>query len=246
MPRGFSGVKKASAESQARREAAQRPRALYFQLPEDGDTAIVRFLEQDDNIAWAYVHEVPVEGRSYGDKIPCLDQDDEDEPCPGCEANLPRKFQGWINLIWFDGPIYKKDEKNRVVKENGKKVIVSRKTQVAVWSSGQRLFDDLDELNESWKGLRSRRFKVKRKGTGLDTRYAITPEDVDSGPQEFSSEESRLEQESYDLNEFMKPPEYGQLEKRIKGGGVHVSSSSNGDGDSEERKPPKNPFLRNK
>lgn len=249
MPRGFSGVRQASAQIKAKRDAAGgfAPPALYFQLG-DGDTAVVRFLEQDDDIAWCWVHEVPVEGRSWGREVPCLDQDDEDEACPGCEREMKRKVKGFINLIWFDAPLYKRDNEGKLVKVDGEKIEIGKADQVALWTSGVRLFEDLDELNDTYKGLRSRRFKVKRKGIKLNTKYTIQPEDPDSGRQKFSGDEDELEEKKYDLNEFMKIPSYDEF-MNIANGGTGSSnggSSSRSNEDSVSSAKKKNPFMRSK
>lgn len=247
MPRGFSGVRKAAAQIEARRNSGGNfPQALYFQLG-DGESATVRFLEQDDDIAWCWVHEVAVEGRSWGREVPCLDQDDEDEPCPGCERELKRKVKGYINLIWFDAPVYKRDKEGKLVKVDGEKIISHKDDQVALWTSGVRLFEELDETNESYKGLRSRRFKVKRKGTKLNTKYTIKPEDIDSGKQPFTDEEDELEEKKYDLGEFMKIPTYEEFISILEGGNGNFSGGESKSKDNPASAAKKtNPFMRSK
>jgi len=238
MPRGFGGVRQASAESQQRRNSGG-PNALWFRISA-GQETVARFLEQDEDIFWAMMHEVPVEGRSWGKDVPCLDQDGEGSPCPGCERNLPRKFKGFINLIWHDAPVFKRDEQNKMVKDsNNKPIVTGTQPQVAIWSSGIRLFENLDEINANYKGLTSRRFKVKRKGEGLSTAYSINPEDIDSGKQDFSDKEKSLAAEKYDLAEFTKPGSYDEFLKELGEGG-----GSSGSGGSQEQ-PRSNPFMRN-
>lgn len=248
MPRGFKGVRQASAQIEARRNAGGfGPQALYFTL-DPGDSAEVRFLEEGDDIAWCWVHEVPVEGRQWGRDVPCLDQDDEDEPCPGCEKELKRKFKGFINVIWKDAPVYKRDKEGKLVKVDGEKIVDTHKDQVALWTSGVRLFEELDETNDTYRGLRSRRFIVKRKGKGLDTKYIIKPADIDSGAQEFSKDEKSLESDKYDLAEFMKVPSYDDFVTIMNGGNAGNFSSNNGkskdEAVSDAKK--KNPFMRNR
>jgi hypothetical protein len=237
MPRGFEGVKKASAEVEARRGSGG-PGALWFRL-QAGEEAIGRFLEQDGDVVWAMVHEVPVEGRSWGRDVPCLDQEKDGTPCPGCEADLPRKFKGYINVIWDNAPVFHRDEQGKLVKDKqNNPVITGHKPQVAVWSSGIRLFDNLGEINDSYKGLRSRRFRIKRKGEGLSTTYVINPEDPDSGPQPFSKEETKLEEDKYDLSDFVKPPSYEDFMNDLNG-------LPRGTPQSNEDAGRANPFMRN-
>lgn len=115
MPRGFQGVRQASAEVESKRGSGG-PGALYFRL-KAGEDAIVRFLEQDEDIHWCMMHEVPVENRSFGRNVPCLDQEKDGTPCPGCERDMDRRFKGFINLIWFNAPVFKRDSENKMVKD---------------------------------------------------------------------------------------------------------------------------------
>lgn len=240
MPRGFSGVREASAELESRKGAVQRgPGALYFRL-KDGEETVVRFLEQDDDITWCWMHELPVEGRAWGRPTPCLDQQRDGTPCPGCERDMPRKFTGYINLIWDNAPVFKRDESGRIVRDStGDPVVIDTKAQVAIWSSGIRLFEELDEINANYKGLMSRRFKVKRKGSRLDTKYIITPEDIDAGPQDMSAEEKELAQAKFDLTEFITPKSYDEFTEELNGG------AGNGNGAAAPQQAV-NPFMRNR
>jgi hypothetical protein len=239
MPRGFGGVRQASAEIESRRGSGG-PNALWFRL-KAGDEAVVRFLEQDEDIFWAMMHEVPVDGRSWGRDVPCLNQEGDDTPCPGCERDLPRRFKGYINLIWNEAPVFKRDDSGKMVKDStGDPVVVGKKPQIAIWSSGIRLFENLDEINANFKGLKSRRFKVKRKGDGLNTTYSINPEDVDSGPQAFSEAEQKLEDDKYDLSQFTKPGTYEEFLKELGEGDGSGGNGNGGGGESKSR----NPFMR--
>lgn len=238
MPRGFSGVRDASAAIEAKRGSGG-PGALWFRL-RSGDETVVRFLEQDDDIFWAHMHEVSVEGRSWPKMVPCLDQEKDGTPCPGCERDLNRKFQGYINVIWDDAPVFKRDGDGKMARDRlGDPIVIDNKPQVAVWSSGIRLFEELDEINANFKGLMSRRFKVKRKGEKLDTKYHISPENVDTGPQPLSEAEEKLAAEKFDLSQYTKPGTYDEFLKELGEGNV---PQQNGDQPQQQR----NPFMRNK
>lgn len=238
MPRGLSGV--ANAAEKVSRNGGGGGGQLYFKLG-PGESTVVRFLEQGDDVAWAWCHEVPVEGRSWGDAVPCLDQDDNGEPCPGCERDMARKFKGWINLIWEDAPVFKRDAENKLVRENGKPVIIGHKPQAAVWSSGIRLFEELAELDTTWKGLRSRPFRVKRKGEGLDTKYVINPADPDGGKTPFSADEQQIEDTKSDVAKLSAPPTYEEFEKRLNGG---TASSAPSRQEATSTATRVNPFMR--
>jgi hypothetical protein len=102
MPKGFEGVRSASADLEARRNSGGG--VLWFRI-RSGDETIVRFLEQGKDVHYAHMHEIAVEGRNFGRNVPCLDQERDGTPCPGCEREMKRSFQGFINLIWEDAPV---------------------------------------------------------------------------------------------------------------------------------------------
>lgn len=246
MPRGFAGVKEASAAIEAKRGGGGMS-ALWFRLAPD-QTTTVRFLEQGDDIAWAQCHEIPVPGRNWGRDVPCLDQQKDGTPCPGCEADLPRKFKGYINVIWDEAPVFKRDGAGKMVKDTqGDPVVVGTKPQVAIWSSGIRLFEDLMEADANYRGLRSRRFKVKRTGTGFDTKYRLNPEDVDSGPQSLSNAEQELEKAKYDLNDHILPGSYQDFEAEMRGENPRqAAQQQQQQGQTDGAGRDVNPFLRNR
>lgn len=251
MAKGFGFVNEAAKQTQGSGSSLWGGK-LIFKLPDDGDTANVRFLPDEDGeyVFGAWHHEVPVEGRAWGDQVPCIAQDEDgnrtDDDCPGCEADLKMKFKGYILLIWRDGPVYKKDEQGKVVKDNqGNLKQIGEKDQIAIWSSGPRLFENLGEIHEGYSGLGSRDFKVKRKGKGKDTTYTIVPVNPDGGKKAMSSSDKKLVKENeIDLNEFIRPPSYDDFQARLEG---RSTSSSNGNGESNsdsESAAASNPFKR--
>lgn len=242
MARGLEGVRQAAAEVEAKRRGSGGPQALWFSL-KAGEEAVVRFLEQGDTDFpyWCNAHVVPVEGRAWGKLVTCLDQERDGTACPGCERELQRKFQGYVNMIWFEAPVYKRDDKNRLVKDStGDKVVVTRKAQIAVWTSGIRLFEELGEVDANFRGLSSRPFRIKRKGEGLDTKYHIAPADPDSGAVEMTDEQKKLAESKYDLNEFVTAGSYEEFLKDL----GETGSSGGNTGGAPTARP--NPFMKNR
>ena len=240
MPAGFQGVRDVSADIEARKQSGGGSR-LWFRLPNNNDKATVRFLEQDEDVSWAWMHELPATGnKSFGDKVPCRDQDEtgarNGEPCPGCEQDYPRRFQGQINLIWRDAPVLKRDSNGRLEKDaNGNVQVAGHKDQIAVWTAGITVFEELDGKNATYKGLTTRDFVVTRKGTGLSTRYSIEPADPDAGATPLSKADQELETEKYDLTPDTTPPSYQSWGKQS------VSQAKT----SEDIKPAeRSPFMR--
>ena len=253
MPKGFGFVNKASAEQAAKGGSSLWGGKLIFRLPEDGDKAVARFVEiEDEFVHSAWHHEVPVEGRAWGDMVPCIAQDEDgnhtDDPCPGCENDLPMKFKGYVALIWRDGPVYKTDDKGKIVKDNlGALVVVDHKDQVAIWSSGPRLFENLGEIHETYGNLGSRDFTVKRRGQKTDTTYTIVPADPDGGKQAMSAADKKLVKDSeISLSEFVKPPSYETFQARLDGRPVSSGSSNGASSPEADDAADKNPFKRKK
>lgn len=206
MAKGFASVKEAGKDIETRKNAASEdfPDRVYFKIEPD-TSATVRFLEQGDEVNWAWVHEIPVEGKTFGPKVVCRDQDEEGrrigEACPGCEQDLKRSFRGVVNVIWRNGD------------EDGEDV-------VAMWMSGPRVFvDTLDPLESAYRGLGSRDFVVSRRGSGKDTAYNVLPADPDGGAQPLGTADKKLAKDKFDLLYWVTPPSYEEWGKSKKKSG---------------------------
>jgi hypothetical protein len=112
MPRGAASFTRHTAAKEERRaEALERmgPIADYFSI-EGGQIAIVRFLEQGEDLAYASLHRVPVANRKYPVDVLCLDQNDDGTPCPMCMSSEKeirgRTTRGFVNLLWRGSETY--------------------------------------------------------------------------------------------------------------------------------------------
>lgn len=236
MGEGFAGVERASADVAARRAQGGifLPR---FRLEPD-ESATVRFLEQGEEVKWAWVSQLPPKpGRSFGNFEPTRDQaGDGSTPCPLAERGLPRQFRGWINLIWRNGPVYARDAEGKMRRDGSNKpVIESRADGVFVWEAGIMVFEELATLDRAYKGLSSRDFKVTRRGAGTSTRYGIMPAEVDGGAKPMSAADQALAKDKPDLTPYVTPKEYDELVRLLTG----QAPSAGGPG------PGFNPFMDN-
>lgn len=185
----------------------------------DRESAVVRFLEEGQDVKWAWCHEVPVEGRKFGRWVPCRDQDEDGqrsgEACPGCEKEYKRKFQGFINMIWRDAPVFKKNSEGRLEKTQGGDFIkVGEEDQLAMWQAGVMVFEELDGKDVTYKGLTSRDFRITRRGSGMDTKYFIEPADPDAGPKAMTKADKEIAAEKYDFTEDVNPRPYSEWDKK--------------------------------
>ncbi len=229
MPRGFKAVKEAIAEIDAKREAAQSdaPKrdfvpALWWKLPNSGDSCIFRALEDNDEVAFAAIHNVDVPDKKrfpYGLDIICRDQNNDDEPCPGCEMGIKRSFKGWLNIIWRDAPDFPQDENGKWNTKVDYSSVPTTSDKVAILSSGPVLFDRLEELNDEYDGLKDLDLQITRSGTGTSTRYKIVP--VKTGGKvkksKLSEADLKLAEAKNDLNFYLRIPDYEEWQQRAQG-----------------------------
>jgi len=234
MPVG--GISDAAKDIKDRREAGQKGGSRFFKIG-DGESKVVRFLEEGNGIHWAWTHKMPPIGnQKWGDDVPCLDQKGDSTPCPGCEEGLPKKFKGFINLIERDADKFAQDKDGKI----DWSTVVGKEDALATWESGITVFEELDGLDADYKGLTTRDFKVSRKGKELNTRYTIRPLD----PSEMSAADRELAAKKADLSGKIKPPSYEDMRKRLTGQASHLEGGggSNGGGGSEASAEV-NPFL---
>ena len=209
MAKGFGAVVTAKEDIERRRNSGGGSFRRYFKL-KDGESAVVRFLEEGEDVTSYWAHPVQLPDKRYPTLIPCRDQDMETgerigEDCPGCEEGLKRRFRLVINVIWRDGPVFEKDEETGTIDwDNPSRY----EDHVAVWEVGSEVADDLQILESDYNGLKSRDFKIRRRGKKLDTKYSIVPADVDGGATPLSKSDKELDESKYDLNEITASPSY--------------------------------------
>ncbi len=222
MTTGLAGLQAAAAEQEAKKAAFKDNAGPYARFAKfnPGETYIVRFLEQGDDVQWCWVHDLPKEpGKNFSGVTPCLNQDGRGNSCPGCEMNVKRKITGWINVIVRNAPKFERDQDGKLVKNpmTQRPNIVGTEDAVMVWNSGSRLFITLGNKDRSFKGLMSRDFEVLRTGEGLATQYAIEPADADAGPQPMSANDKKLAAEKYDTRLFTQPEDYDVAKQLLMG-----------------------------
>lgn len=206
-------------------------RELWPGLMNPGDSVVVRFLEQGDEVHSAWMHEYQVNGRRR--YVTCLDQEENGTPCPGCEGGLRRMFKGLFNVIFRDAPVLRRDSTtNRAIKgEDGRFIIDGHEDDVAVWMVSFGTFDTLASRDAKFKGLSSRDFEVTRSGRGRDTRYSVDPvfdSEGNAPAKKLSAADKRLAEKKYNLEElYLKQYTYEEMSSML--GGVRIGGVSQTD-----------------
>lgn len=204
--KGFEAIKQASEKIES--VTSDFPNVLWFRLQDDGDNGVVRFLEQGDEVYSYWYHDFSTldEANGWRTAIPCLDQDDKGDSCPGCDAGLSRRFKGLVNVIWRNAPVFERDQDGKVVKDSVTKEykIEGYQDQVAVWRGGIQLFSKtLARKDVKYKGLTTRDFEVTREGRRGDskTTYSVEPNDIDEKPGSLNDKDQALANDKHDLSE---------------------------------------------
>lgn len=208
MGRGFGSVQAAKEDIERRRNSGGGGFKKKFMI-KDGESAVVRILEEGEDVTSYWAHPVDT-GKRYPQLVPCRDQDMETgerigEDCPGCEDGLKRRFRLVLNVIWRDGPIFEKDEDTGTIDWDTPS---DYRDHVALAEFGTEFAEDLAILEDDYNGLKSRDWKIRRRGKKLDTKYSIVPADIDAGATAMSKADKDLEEEKYDLNEVTAAPAY--------------------------------------
>lgn len=254
MPKGFSNLREELARIEERKNKALEGDSgnkdwapvLWFKLPESAAgkskeevtsamTAVIRPLEDGDDLTYALVHPVQIDGRPFPTDIVCRDQDNSGEPCPGCEAGIKRAVKGFLNVIWRDAPDFPLDEETNKYNTKVDYESLPKSDKVAILSSGPTLFGKLDDLDDALDGVANYDLSITRKGLKLATTYDVKKHGKKSA---LSADDKKLAAEKYDLSHYVKVPEYDEWIERSQG---NFSGSSNDDGELPDK--PKNPLA---
>ena len=152
-----------SAQQAAKRASAgtgsSRPqsntRFVNEWLKNDGDTVVVRFpYHSMDDIKFETTHTVTFPGERFGKRVRC-----EGDNCPLCKQGVKVDTRFFVKAI-----VYVTDP------TNGSVSLVP-----AIWDRPAAFADiDLKNLLTEYGDLTESLFKIKRNGSGLDTRYTIS------------------------------------------------------------------------
>lgn len=223
MPRGAAGAQRAGSFSGGS-GFIQKPKGItYFSLKNDGDQAVVRFLQQHEEIEWvAQWKTAPKPGFPYGEKLPKVDQHEDGTPDPGYALNLKNTWTGFLPLIWRQAPQYQKDGQGNFVKDgNDNRILIGYQDQIALWEHSFPIYQTLGETETDYRGLMSRDFLIKRIGARGSNKvtYKIVPYPIDAQPSGLSQQDMLLAQtQMIDIRPLVRVPTYDELFTYLNGG----------------------------
>jgi len=233
MAKGFATAKVAIKEIDARKNSGGGPRGLFFKV-EDGGEQVVRPAISEP--IWVWVHELPKEpSERYSRNEPCRDQDPDTgvpigEACPGCDKmkasvdegkawkdrDYKKKMAGVLPVIWRDAPVFEEVEDDAGNKKKNYDKVVGKADQIALWTFGKVVIEELEGNAASYGDLMARDWVVKRKGTSIDTVYDIKPVLVDGETRKMplSEADKKLIESQPDVNAYFAIPSYESWGKK--------------------------------
>jgi hypothetical protein len=131
-----------------------------------------------------------------------------------------RSFRGYVNVIRRDAPTFQKDSEGNIVKDAAGNWVKAEQVeeQLQYWEGGITVFEELDTIDRTFKGLDSRDFIITRRGTGLNTRYSIVPADPDAGSVPMTQKDIELAGRKRDLNQKITPVALDEMIRMLGGG----------------------------
>lgn len=190
--------------AKATQRAKERGGSKKWLRIEDGEIATLRVLDRGEDFKDAYVHRVPFEREdektgkvyTYHSDVPCLDQDEDGTPCPGCRDELERRYKFWANCIVRD---WKEEDDSKP------------EDTLMILAGGIRLGQALDKKDARCP-LDERDIEIEREGIKKKTKYTVEWAE-DSERAELSTADRKLAENKHDLSRYSKPPEFDDFYK---------------------------------
>lgn len=239
MAQGTSKIQAHAAAAQEARERAQQSTlpqlyTSHVKAAKGGKPAIVRFLEQGEEIHSYDRHEYQVpdnRGGFYRRQFTCLKESPWNQPeCPGCQAGLKIKLRGVYNLIQRGRAVLRRGPDNKPIKgPDGKYLVDGYQDQVVILDVPSTTATVLTDKDGKYHGLMSRDLLLSDSGETFQP-WSIEPADIDSGPQPMSQNDLVLMAQKHDLDAFMKPPSFDEALQIVRQYGGNSGANNNGGG----------------
>lgn len=237
MAKGYDRVEQMEQERQEQQQRFESENKPQLWLSNQGDRAVVRFLEQGPDIHNYAIHPYRTAQGKYRE-FTCLNDADDGTPCPACQAGVDRKVKGVFNVIQRQRPVLRKDKDGRAMKDSNNNYIVDgHQDEVVILKVPSTTLSLIKEKDSKYGGMMALDVEIARTGTQYSP-YNLEPADIDQPKTPMSDADQVLAQKRHDLDEFMKPPSFAEAAKlaaRGGGGGQQQQAQS------EQAAPPPSP-----
>ena len=178
LVKGVDAIKKAQKEVEKKMKGAGGDN---FYLKSDGDSALVRFMIDGDELIAGQFHrvvKVSKNGNKYWDEMFCTG----DDSCPYCDSDDPDEIKTsfrFIAWVW----VYEKrhdeqlDEEWEAKEIGGELKYIEKINKPMLFRHGYNLSIIITALYTKYGTLVDRDFEISRSGSGLNTRYSVLPEE---------------------------------------------------------------------
>lgn len=248
MAEGWDRVAAAAEEQRERQEQweAQRKPQLW---PKDGESFLIRFLEQEQAVKNYAQHEyvVSTSAGSRRRRFTCLNDKNDGTKCPGCDAGLKIKIRGVFNVIQRQRPVLRKDKDGKAMKDGQNNYIVEgHQDEVVIFEVPGTTANMLRQADADYGGLMTRDFKISKTSGNSFQPYVIAPADPAVGAVPMTETDFELAKQKHDLDEFMQPPSFTEAVKlsQQQGGSQPVQqAAAPGEASAPSQVDPNNPFI---
>lgn len=219
MAKGWDRVENAAQESAENRErwaaeAANRKPELFVK---QGESVVVRFLEQGPDINNFAVHEYQVQ-TAQGPRrrtFTCLNDKDDGTPCPACAAGMKRKLKGVYNVIQRQRPILRRGQDGKALKDGNNNYIVDGYADaVVILTVPSTTAEVLRQKDAHYQGLMSRDILASKTGSQFQP-WNFEPADINSPAAALSEADLVLLGSKHNLDEFMAPPTFQEAAQTV-------------------------------
>ncbi len=177
--KGVDAIKKAQKEVEKKMQGTS---GTNFYLKSDGDSALIRFLIDGDELIAGQFHRASKTssrtGTTYWEEILCTGEND----CPYCNSNDPNeiatsfRFVAWI-YVYEKRHDEQLDDAWEATEVNGDMKFIEKIDKPMILRHGYNLSIVITGIYTKYGSLIDRDFEIARIGEGLQTRYSILPEE---------------------------------------------------------------------
>jgi hypothetical protein len=204
LVKGIDAIKKAQKEVEKKMKGTGGDN---FYLKSDGDSALIRFLTNGDELIAGQFHRVSKmsnNGNKYWDEMFCSGDDD----CPYCNSDEPDEIKTsfrFIAWVWVHEKRHEEqlDEEWEAKEVDDELKYIEKINKPMLFRHGYNLSIIITALYTKYGSLIDRDFEIARSGSGLNTRYSVLPEEKSKMPAEVKTARESIGKDLKGLEEIV-------------------------------------------